>query len=193
MTRHAVQAKAAGIEMDLVITYADGVDRAVFEQHLTDTYGLSLTSGYSRPNPPSRLTNIDEVVGLLPALGAFLAVLALLGLGHSLTVASRAGRREYGVLSALGLIRRRAGHVVTWHSAIIAMVGLMIGVPIGITVGRIGWNLMTSNLGMLGGPATPWAALGATAVVSLALALLIAWPVAHHFTRGRPADLLRAE
>lgn len=136
---------------------------------------------------------MNEVVGLLRALAIFFIVLATLGLFHSLAMSTRNGRQDFGILGALGLLRRNARHVVTWQACVAAIVGLAIGVLFGVIIGRAAWNLMVNNIAMLEGPQIPWLALVLTMVVGVATAAAIAWPIGYHFTRGLLARLLRVE
>ncbi len=193
VTTGTLQKLVPEIDQGLVLTYADGVDEARLEQRLHDDYGLDAQISYADPQPPTRLFNVHEVVGLLPALGIFFVVLAALGLFHGLAVSTRSGRFEFGVLAALGVRRRDARRVVTWHATDAVGIGLLLGLPAGVILGRAGWRLIVADIGMLGGPVVPWLGLAVTVTGALACAVLLAWPIGRHFSKDHPADLLRVE
>ena len=78
---------------------------------------------------------------LLPvALSAFLALLAVSAVGHALATAVRRRRHDLAVLRALGITRRQARLVVTTQASLLALIGLVFGVPLGIALGRAVWR-----------------------------------------------------
>jgi ABC-type antimicrobial peptide transport system permease subunit len=98
-----------------------------------------------------------------------------------------------GLLKALGFVRRQVASAVTWQTTTVALVGIVIGVPAGIAVGRAVWQFFADNLGV---PSRPVVAVWAVAVVALgtlAIANLLAIGPALAAARSRPAGLLNAE
>jgi ABC-type antimicrobial peptide transport system permease subunit len=180
-------------EQSLLLHYADDADRTALHRRLLDDYQIDADIVYARPHPPQRLTNLHEVVSLLPALSVFLGTIGLLGLLHTLVVSARSGRREFGVLSALGLRRSQLRGVVISQAAVIVAAGLVVGVPIGVAAGRLIWSAMVAEVGMLGGSSTPWVEIGAVAALSLAIAVAVAVAIGQQFAHVRPAENLRAE
>jgi hypothetical protein len=184
---------APEVERELVLRYADGADVTGLEQRLLDEYQLDSSGAYARPHPPSRLSNLDEAVELLPALAAFFVVLAALALLHGLVISTREHRSEFGVLAALGLRRAQNRSVVGWQGIATVALGVVAGVPAGVLVGRAVWNLLVRNVGMLDMPTVPWLAVALTAIAAIVIAAALSWSVGRFFVRGRPAELLRAE
>jgi ABC-type antimicrobial peptide transport system permease subunit len=82
---------------------------------------------------------------------------------------------------------------VSWQTTTIALAGIVIGVPVGIAVGRAVWGLFAHSLGVLSvTEVTAWvivAVAAATVVVANTLAIGPAIVAA----RSRPASLLRSE
>ncbi|MGH3804251.1 MAG: FtsX-like permease family protein [Pseudonocardiaceae bacterium] len=65
-------------------------------------------------------------------LGVFLALLAVGAVGH-----------------ALGMTRRQCRGVVFTQASVLAAVGLLFGVPLGIALGRTVWRLIAENTPLL--------------------------------------------
>ena len=101
--------------------------------------------------------------------------------------------RDLAVLRAIGFTRRSSRLAVNAQATVIAIVGLAVGVPAGIVLGRIGWRLLAERVPLQ--DVGPIPALALVLVVPLALVLLNAialWP-AQTVARLRPAELLRDE
>jgi len=69
----------------------------------------------------------------------------------------------------------------------------VIGIPVGIAVGRFTWRVAVSSLGMVDVPSMPWIACAASVAAFLAGALVIAIGPGWAATRRRPVDALRTE
>ena len=82
---------------------------------------------------------------------------------------------------------------VTWQAVAISGVGLVLGIPAGIVLGRMAWQAAVGRLGMVDDPAVPvWAIVVVTAVVAVGAVVLAAGP-GWLATRRAPATLLRSE
>jgi ABC-type lipoprotein release transport system permease subunit len=97
------------------------------------------------------------------------------------------------VLRALGLSPGQAAACVTWQAAIIGVIALAIGIPLGVVVGRQVWRTLADSLSFV--YVGPLAWLVMVALVPIALLLLGAmavWP-ARAAARLRTAEVLRTE
>ena len=84
--------------------------------------------------PPPALPEVQEIkdLELLPlALSAFLALLATGAAGHALSIAVNRRRHELAVLRAPGMTRRQTRMVVATQASVLAMTGLVFGIPLG--------------------------------------------------------------
>ncbi len=146
--------------------------------------------GSSVPPEIERLRNI----GWFPlALGALLALLASLSVGHALVTAVRRRKRELALLKTIGFRRRQVRAVIAWYATMLAAVGLVVGIPVGVLVGRLTWRLLADGLGV---STTAWVSIVApvlTAVAAITLVNLIGLLPAHAAANTRPAAALRAE
>ena len=91
----------------------------------------------------------------------------------------------------LGFVNHQVASAVSWQATTLALVGAVVGVPLGVVAGRAIWNTFADNLGAL--PVSVvrvWltcvlvaGVLVAANVISVAPALVA--------TRSKPGDLLR--
>jgi ABC-type antimicrobial peptide transport system permease subunit len=96
-------------------------------------------------------------------------------------------------LRTLGFKRRQVASAVAWQSVVLAVVALVIGVPAGVLVGRLGWSLFATNLGVVSVPVVSWVPVLAAIPVTILAALLISIGPALAARRTKPAMVLRAE
>jgi putative ABC transport system permease protein len=139
------------------------------------------------------LVQIDRVRPTLLALVGLIAVLGVIGLGHYLGLSIRQRRGELAVLRSLGFVRRQVRASVTWQALAVSSVGIVIGVPLGVVVGRWSWLAAVGNLGIVDAPTTPIVALAAVcAAMAIGTALVAVLP-GLAAGRRRPAQDLRTE
>jgi hypothetical protein len=148
---------------------------------------------FSPPAPVAAVQAVRDVAALPLALGAFLAVLAIGAVGHALSIAVRRRSHELAVLRALGLTRRQSRLVIVTQASLLAAIGIIFGIPLGLVLGRILWHAAADMTPLAYRP--PLAALALALIVPLALVtanLLALWP-ARRAARLRTARLLRTE
>ena len=131
---------------------------------------------------------------LLPAaLSAFLALLAVSAVGHALSMAVRRRRHELAVLRALGITRGQARLVVTTQASLLALIGLIFGVPLGIALGRAIWRTVAGFTPLAYHPPVALLALLVIApVVLLTANALATWPQ-RQAARLHAGQILRSE
>ncbi len=145
------------------------------------------------PVPPTNLVNFGEAVNFPLLFGLILIVFGVATLGHALVLSVARRRREVGLLKALGFVRRQVAFCVSWQTTTVALVGIIVGVPAGIVVGRIVWRAFATNLGVLPVPVVIAWVIVAVAAGTVAVAHVLAIGPALVAARQRPASLLRAE
>lgn len=134
--------------------------QAAFEQ-------VGLAAG--PPRIPSNVNNLNELGPTPAALALFLALLALVGGGHSLWSTVRRRRADFAVLRALGFAPRQLHCAVRWAALTVSALGVVAGVPLGIVIGRRFWSMMSASLGVVNEPAIAWRAVALTLPVTVAL------------------------
>ena len=122
----------------------------------------------SRPTIPTSLLNFGEAVNFPLIVGCVLAVFGMATLLHLLVVSIVRRRQEMGLLKALGFVNLQVGTTVLWQATTVAMVGIVIGVPLGIVAGRVTWNEFATNLGTV-----PVTVVPGLTIVTLALGVLV--------------------
>jgi hypothetical protein len=146
------------------------------------------------PPPPLPEIQVIKDLQLLPlALSAFLALLAVGAVGHALSIAVSRRRHDLAVLRALGMTRRQTRMVVATQASVLAAIGLVFGVPLGLALGRSIWRLVAGFAPLAyHPPLAVWALLLIGPVVLLAANVLAAWP-GQHAARLRTGQVLRTE
>jgi hypothetical protein len=182
----------SGPERAIAVRFHPGVDTHGAVDRLTKTLGDSVASVAPAEVPPE-LTNLRNVRKLPELLAAFLALLAVAAVAHVLFTSVRRRRYDFAMLRALGMTRGGSRSIVNFQGTVIAIAGLVIGVPVGVAVGRIGWRLVASRVPLHYVGPVALVALLAVAPVAIALVNLIAlWP-GRRAARLPPAQLLRTE
>ncbi len=177
------------------VTLRPGADVAAVARRLD---AAAARAGYRHIGwtPPSPLTDVQVIQDLqaLPlALSAFLALLAMAAIGHALSSAVRRRAQDLAVLRALGMTRRQVRLAVATQASVLALAGLVFGVPLGIAAGRLIWHAV-ANLAPLDyhPPVAVYALLLIGPAALLVVNLLAAWPQ-HRAARLRAGQVLRAE
>jgi FtsX-like permease family len=133
-------------------------------------------------------------MGTMPAiLAGGVAAGTVAALGLALIASVRRRRRDLALLKTLGFTRRQLAATVSWQSTVVAVVGLVIGIPLGIAVGRWLWIAFAHALSAVPDPVVPAGSVVLAAVAALALANLVAALPGRAAARTPAALLLRAE
>jgi ABC-type antimicrobial peptide transport system permease subunit len=82
---------------------------------------------------------------------------------------------------------------IGWQATLIAIVGLVIGIPLGIVTGRLLWKQLAESFPVAYVPPIALVAVLLVVPVAIVVANLIAAGPAHAATRIRPARVLRTE
>jgi ABC-type antimicrobial peptide transport system permease subunit len=123
-------------------------------------------------------------------------VLGFLGAGtlaYVLVTSIRRRRRDLAVLKTLGFVRRQISGAVAWQSSAIAAVALLLGLPIGIGLGRWVWALFANSVGVAGDPSVPLLVVLLIVPGALLLANVIAAGPGRSAAKIGAAAVLRSE
>jgi putative ABC transport system permease protein len=80
----------------------------------------------------SQAASINQFLNLVYVLLFFAIVIALFGIANTLGLSIIERRRELGLLRAVGMTRRQLRSSVRWESVIIALLGTLLGLVIGV-------------------------------------------------------------
>ena len=142
---------------------------------------------------PVTVVDLGRLDTLPLALGLFFALLACAAVGHALVTSVRRRRTDFAVLRSIGFTKRQSRLSIAWQATLLAAVGVVIGVPLGIVVGRSVWRWLAHEFPVLYVPPTALVAVVLVVPMALLIANLIAAAPAHQATRVRPAETLRAD
>jgi putative ABC transport system permease protein len=141
---------------------------------------------------PTSLINFGEAVNFPLIFGAMLAVVGASTLAHLLVVSVSRRRREIGLLKVLGFVNRQVASTVAWQTTTLALIGVIVGVPLGVVVGQATWKAFANNLGAVPVSIVPIWLVGVLVAGVVVVANVLAIGPALVATRSKPARLLRA-
>lgn len=142
---------------------------------------------------PADIVNYRSM-GRTPVIfGAGLAFGAVVSLGLTLLASVRRRRRDLALLKTFGFTRRQLAAAVAWQSSVAAVVGVILGVPLGIVVGRSLWDLFAHEISAVPAPSIPVFSIALTVVGALVLANAVAYFPGRVAARTSTALVLRAE
>jgi ABC-type antimicrobial peptide transport system permease subunit len=181
--RIAPQAPRGG----LLIRLAPGTDHAATVARLDRLFD---STNAVRPQEVGDLARVDSAPMLVALVFGIAAGAAL---AHLLLTSVRRRRRDLAILKTLGFTRPQVYATIAWQATTVAAVGVLVGVPLGVALGRFGWTLFAHGLGVVAEPVTP---VGLSVVV-IPAAILFANAIAAIPARAAaatpPALVLRAE
>jgi len=142
---------------------------------------------------PSDIVGYESVDRVPLVLAGLLALLAVASATHALFVTIRRRRRDLAVLKTLGLTRGQVSASIAWQATTIGALALVVGIPLGLVLGRVGWTLLAHELGAVADPVWPVAATVLAVPLTLLLVNALAFAPGRLAARTRPAVVLRSE
>ena len=170
------------------LRWAPGTDVAAAKAELEGT-GMIVED----PTLPQTLENLRFVRSLPFLLAGFLVLLGIGAVGHSLVSAVRHRRHELAVLRTLGITPRQAWATSAWQATTLAVVGLVVGVPLGVAIGRTLWRWIADAAPIFYVPPLALSAVLVAVPATLLLANALAALPGRSAARLRPAEVLRSE
>ncbi|MEP6660273.1 MAG: ABC transporter permease [Acidimicrobiales bacterium] len=175
--------------LQFAVRYEPGVDgQAAFGSLLNDFGRVVL-----RPYPGGEIGDLAQVDFLPYILAGFLVVMAIGALGLTLVGSIRRHRRDLAVLQTIGFVRRQVWATVAWQATALAVIAVVIGIPLGVVLGKWTWHLVASSVGSVSPPIVPLAAVLLLVPITILLANLLGGGPAWAAGGGRPAEALRTE
>ena len=124
-----------------VVGFEDGIDEEEAARRVRDHLPEAI-SVYSFSSPPPDVANLLGVQFLPRVLGMFLGLLAIAAVGHALASSVRRRRHDLGVVRAVGFVARDVLRALTTQSWTLVAIGLAFGIPLGIALGRMAWQVV---------------------------------------------------
>ncbi len=142
---------------------------------------------------PAEIANY-KTIGLTPTvLVSGLALGAIVALALTLLASVRQRRRDLALLKTIGFVRRQLAAAVAWQATVAAVVGILVGIPLGIVTGRWLWDLFARQIYAVPYPTVSVPSVFLVAFGTLVLANVIAAVPARNAARTPTALMLRAE
>lgn len=152
-----------------------------------------LTGGIVNVLRPAEIVNFRSMGTIPDVLAGGLAIGATVALGLTLIASVRRRRRDLALLKALGFTQRQLAASITWQATVAALIGCVIGIPLGIVIGRELWNLFARGIYVVPDPSVPPLTLVFVGVGALLFANLVAAVPGRIAARTSTALVLRAE
>ena len=155
----------------------------------------AVTAQFSAPEPMTRDeyldfigNEVDQMLTFVYGMLGIAVLIALLGIGNTLSLSIHERRRELGLLRAVGQSRAQLRATVRWESVIVAVFGTLGGLAVGTF---LGWGLVRAvnaqeGFGVFDAPV---GALGVVLVLAAAAGVLAALRPARRAAR---LDVLQA-
>ena len=87
----------------------------------------------------------------------------------------------------------QTARTVAWQAGVLGVSGALIGLPLGLVLGRLVWSAVAHSYGIADDTAWPWLALAITVPATVLLANALAWWPGRRAARLHPARILRSE
>ncbi len=171
------------------VRYAPGADRQAAFASLERDFPRLVLGPVTAPE----VQNLRRVASLPYILAALLIILGGAAMAHALVTTIRRRRRDLAILKTMGFVRRQVNATVAWQASTLAVVAVVVGLPLGLAVGRWSWALVATQLGASSGPVAPVVAAALALPLTLAVANLVAAGPGWMAGRVRPATVLRTE
>ncbi len=142
---------------------------------------------------PAAIVNF-RAMGTTPALlAAGLATGAIVALGLTLAASVRRRRRDLALLKALGFTQRQLAASIACQATVASVFGIVVGLPLGVAVGRQLWTLFAHNLNAVPDPTVPVLSVLLVGLGALVFANAVAALPGRSAARTPTGLVLRAE
>jgi ABC-type antimicrobial peptide transport system permease subunit len=142
---------------------------------------------------PAEILNY-RTLGTTPTLlGITLAAGAVIALGLTLVSSVRRRRTDLALLKSLGFTKRQLASAIAWQASVAVGIGCIIGIPLGIALGRFLWDLFVRQINAVPDPTIPTSSIVLIGVGAVILANLVAAVPGRIAARTPAAQLLRGE
>jgi FtsX-like permease family len=117
---------------------------------------------------PAEIVNYQSTGATPVILATGLAAGALVALGLTLAASVRRRRRELALFKTFGFTHRQLAAAVAWQASVVAVIGILVGVPVGIIVGRWLWIIFANAIN-----AVPYPSVSVVDVLGVALGMRV--------------------
>jgi hypothetical protein len=176
-----------------VATVADGVDPTeVIEANpegVEDQVGIP--TRWFTDARPAELLQLDEASPVLLGAIAVALLLLVIVLAQGTWSRTRVSTRDLSVLQALGSSRAQLARAAGWQAVPPGLAALVLGVPLGIALGRLAFSAFARSIAVVDDPSSPLWFVGALAAAVLVAVGIGALAAARATRRTTSAATLR--
>jgi hypothetical protein len=142
---------------------------------------------------PAEIENYRSIGATPDVLALALTVGAIASLAVTLSASVRRRRRDLALLRTFGFTRRQLMASIAWQASVAGAIGVIVGLPVGVLMGRWLWILFARYIGAVPDPTVPFPAMIVVVAVTLALVNLVAALPGLSAARTSTAQVLRGE
>ena len=96
-------------------------------------------------------------------------------------------------MRTIGFTPSQVTRTIVWQATTVAVLASVVGIPVGVVLGRLGWRALADQLGIVNHPATPLVAILVAVPAAVVFANLVALVPGRRASRMKPGAILRAE
>jgi hypothetical protein len=142
---------------------------------------------------PAEIVNFRSMGTIPTVLASGLAAGAVAALGLTLVASVRRRRHDLALLKSMGFTQVQLAASIAWQSSVAALIGCVVGIPLGVLVGRELWITFARSINVVPAPTVPGLTLILIGVGALVFANLVAAVPGRVAARISTALVLRAE
>ncbi|RPF20081.1 ABC transporter permease [Myceligenerans xiligouense] len=171
-------------------TEADPADALADVQDVLSDDNLFITGPAAQRAQFEQVINV--MLGIVVGLLAVAVVIAVIGVANTLSLSVIERRRESATLRAIGLSKSQLRGMLAVEGMLIAGVGAVLGIVLGLVYG---WTGALTVLSVMGGVTltVPWLDLGVVLVVSVVAGLIASVAPARSALKASPVEALGGE
>lgn len=148
--------------------------------------------GGAAPVRAANMQALDIALAVVLALLAISVVIAVVGIGNTLSLSVIERTHESALLRALGLTRGQLRAMLAIEAVLLSLVGVLLGTVLGIAYGLAGVRSLFGEF-MTVSPTLPWGQLASVAIVAILAGLLASVLPARRAAKVAPAQALAVE
>jgi putative ABC transport system permease protein len=156
---------------------------------LADEQGVTIDAGDTSDYRQTLTTALDALLLVITGLLGVAVLIALVGVGNTLSLSVIERTRESALLRALGFTRRQLRQSLAIEGVVLSLLGCLIGIVLGTGFGWIGTATLVGDVWPLA-LAFPWARIGVVVVVAITCGLLASVLPARRAVRADPVVAL---
>jgi predicted lysophospholipase L1 biosynthesis ABC-type transport system permease subunit len=198
LTANALSASTSSARQIALMRFTPGTehDREVMETERSLTRycrNIDKSTCVVTNQRPSDIADLARVEKTPLVLALMLGVFGIAVLAQLVVLYCRRRRHDLAVLKTMGALRRQVFAITYWQTSALAGASLVIGLPLGIAVGRWMWDLFAGNVGVATDAAIPNRTILLIVPVLVVVANFVASVPGRRSANLHPAEVLRSE